>query len=429
MSNRFDIHGQHEINAEVSRSLADAPEDGTKPRILLVANTAWYLHNFRKNLAMHLLDLGADVSMVSPRDQYTDLLEEAGIPWIEWQVNRRGINPLNELSSVSGLREIYRRERPNLIHHFTIKCNIYGTIASRGLKDCRLVNTVTGLGHTFLSDSARCRAVRPIARRLYRWALTRKNVRPMFQNQDDARFLLGERRYKRSAPAITMGSGVDLQQFAPTSDSVSNETGKPLRVLFVGRIVKEKGISEFVEAANTLREEGVRAEFLVCGERDGGNRSVIDDETYATWLRQDVVQFLGHQDDIASIMRTVDLVVLPSYREGTPRVLLEASAMGLPIVATDVPGCRDVALEGKNALLVPPRDPEALAVAIAKLLTNEELRTQLGEGAFELSKEFDVKRVNQQIVDAYTNFDDRQLRSLAKPSVEAGMATPQPVGV
>ncbi len=373
-------------------------------RVLLVANTSWYAYNFRRKLAKQLQELGADVSIVAPRDKYSEKLVAEGIPWIEWIVDRRGINPFREYRSVNALKTIYAKYKPDIIHHFTVKCVIYGTLASRPLPSCRIVNTVTGLGHFFLSDSSRSRLARPVMKRMYRWALTRSNVRPMFQNMDDARILLPYHSPNSPKPIVTAGSGIDLEEFSPIDAIDRVADSEPLRVMFVGRIVTQKGIREFVEAAHALKELQPNVDFIACGDRDRGNRSVIDDSTFRSWEDRGIVRFLGHQENIADQMRKADIVVLPSYREGTPRSLMEASALGKPIVATDVPGCREVAINGRNAILVPPRNSKALADAILLLIQSAELRSKFGIAGSELSQRYDVHIINEQIIDAYEIF-------------------------
>lgn len=395
-------------------------------KVALVANTGWYLYNFRRQLAQQASDRGADVVFVCPHDRYAKKLKDEGFEWCEWRVDRRGINPLGEFAALRGLRAIYRDLRPGVIHHFTVKCVLYGTIASRGLQNCRVINTVTGLGHLFLSNSTRCRIVRPALKRLYRWALTRGNVVPMFQNQDDAELLLGSRYDVDAPPAMTLGSGIDLIEFqTPEPLMTPVESDRPVRVLFAGRIVEQKGIREYVAAADAIVRRGCDAEFIACGDRDPGNRSVIDAETYRNWEERSAVDFLGHRDDLADIMREADIVVLPSYREGMPRILMEAAAMGKPIVTTDVPGCRDVAIDGENALVVPARDSESLADAIARLIADPALRQRLGNGGRRLASKYNVQHINKQILDLYGLFSDSDDAAVETDPVATESSAPE----
>lgn len=351
-------------------------------KILLVANTSWYLYNFRRNLLRRLLERGDEVVAVCPFDGYENRLERAGARCVAWRINRSGMNPPAELAALVDLARIYRRERPELVHHFTIKSILYGTLAARRLNVPSIVNGVTGLGHVFLSDRPATRMIRPAIRHWYSRVLTARGVCPMFQNGDDLRILAVNNPKLLQRAVHTSGSGVDLTRFAPgsapTDATVPKENTAGLQVLFAGRLLAEKGIREYVEAARRLRAEEPSWRFLVCGRQDCGNPSSISDDELDAWRQAGDVELLGHVEPMEKLLAQVDLVVLPSYREGTPRTLLEAAAAGKPVVATSVPGCREAVVQGETGLLVPPRDPAALADGIRCLLVDDKRRQSMG---------------------------------------------------
>ena len=387
------------LDGERARADADSPMLGVK--VLLVANTGWYLRNFRAGLIRGLQRVGAEVVAACPYDSHVEWLKDCGVRHHTWRLSRSGMNPLVELAAIQSLCRIYRQERPSFVHHFTVKPILYGTAAARLSGVQRVVNSVTGLGHVFLSDRLAARLVRPFIRRWYAGALSARGGRAVFQNRDDL-MLLAESCPELAASAIlTRGSGVDLERFHPAATDRQNGNGQKC-ALFVGRLLHEKGIREFVEASRLSRQRWTDSRFLVCGSPDPGNPSSVAADTLEQWKREGTVEFLGHVDRIEQHIAQADVVVLPSYREGTPRVLLEAAAMAKAIVATDVPGCREVVGHGENGLLVPPRDPVSLADAIEELFVDDSLRADFGRaGRRRMKERFDERFVVKQTMRVY----------------------------
>lgn len=376
----------------------------SRVKILLVANTGWYLFNFRRNLVRELNRCGAEVCLVCPPDRYTPQLQAEGLRCLPWKLSRSGMNPWREAAALWDLVHIYRRERPDLVHHFTIKCITYGTLAARCAGVDRIVNTVTGLGHVFLSDSLQMRVLRPLVRRWYAWALTSRGVLPMFQNRDDLAVLVAQVPLLARKAVLSNGSGVDVRRFAPGPPATPAREMRLPSVVFAGRLIRQKGIVEFVEAARILRSRGLPADFLVCGAVDPGNPSSISPELCEEWQRAGLIRHLGHVEEIKQVLREAEIVVLPSYREGTPRVLLEAAALARPVIATDVPGCREAVVHERTGLLVPPRDPAALAEAIARLLADRPLRDRMGRAGRRLVvARFDERRVIRDTLSVYAD--------------------------
>jgi glycosyltransferase involved in cell wall biosynthesis len=380
-----------------------------KSKIFLVANTSWYLYNFRLPLARHLRDAGNEVVFLAPQDAYSSRLTAEKFRWIDLPLRRKSVNPLRELLTIAQIAGIYRSERPDVCHHFTIKCVLYGTIAAKlsGVK--AVVNSITGLGHAFIGQSLVHRILRPALRFVYRRILTARRVEVIFQNGDDFEEFYGRQMVSPEKTTIIRGSGVCLQRFAPRPGPLDGDPD-PV-VLLASRLIEEKGIHEYVEAARILKIRGIRANFALAGNTDDGNPSAISATQLQSWIEEGAVDYLGQIDNIEEVLALTTLVVLPSYREGTPRILLEAAAMGKPIVATDVPGCREVVRHGVNGLLVEARDAQGLADAIGELLEDSKRLTEFGIASREISKQFEEGGVIQATVAVY----DKARKRTGKP--------------
>jgi len=369
-------------------------------KVLLFANTDWYLYNFRLALARALRDAGAEVVLVSPDGPYGERLRAAGFRWLPVPMSRRSLNPLREVALLARLVMLYRRERPDVAHHFTIKCVVYGSLAGRMAGISRRINAVAGLGYVFASASWRARMLRPPVRGLLRLALAGEDSRLIVQNADDRAVFEQAALTDPARIRLIRGSGVDATRFQPATRP--RPLGSPTRVLFAARLLWVKGLGEFVEAARRLKAEGVPAEFFVAGAADRGNPAAVPVEVTRRWAAEGLVTLLGHIEDMAICLTTVDLVVLPSYREGLPRNLIEAAAAGLPVVACDVPGCREAVRHGNNGLLVPARDPAALAGAIRELCTQPALRARMGAaGRAIVLREFSQNHILRATIDVY----------------------------
>jgi len=349
-------------------------------KIALFANTEWYLFNFRLPLAKALAKAGHEVVLISPPGPYGEKLVAAGFRWIAFPLNRAGTNPLGELRTLIRLVKLYRRERFDLVHHFTIKCVIYGGIAAR-LCGAGSVAAITGLGHVFTTYSLKNRFLRYALRPLYWSALGQAQV--IFQNPDDMSAFLALGLVAERQCHLIRGSGVHTSRFAPNEHGA--EATQRVRVLMVGRLLQEKGVAEYVDAAALVKQQFPTADFALAGEPDPGNPSSISNVTLDQWRKKGDVTLLGQRDDMPALLAETDICVLPSYREGTPRSLLEAAACGLPLVATDVPGCREICRAGENGLLVPVRDAAALAAAIQRLIESPPLRAAMGKRSREIA--------------------------------------------
>ncbi len=354
-----------------------------RPRLLFVVTEDWYFHSHRLPLAQAALAAGWAVAVATRVNAHRAAIEACGCEVIPLQrLQRRSLNPLRELAAVAELARVYRAWRPSIVHQVAMKPVVYGSLAAVIADVPAAVNALAGLGFVYSSHTALARALRPGVNLALRLALNRPNAIAVVQNDDDARALRELGVLDPARVRVIRGSGVDLQQFQPRSISAS---GSPI-VMLASRMLWDKGIGEFVEAARRLRAEGVSARYVLVGPRDEENPTAIPHDTLTTWQREGVVEWWGPRDDMADTLNQAAIVCLPSYREGMPKVLLEAAACGKPMVASDVPGCRDIVEAGKSGLLVPSHDPAALAGALRTLLADAKLREQMGTHAREIAE-------------------------------------------
>jgi len=360
-------------------------------KLILFANTDWYLWNFRRSLALALREAGHEVLLISPDGPYGEKLRSLGLCWQALPMNRRSLNPLREALVLLHLVRLLRRERPDIVHDFTIKCAVYGSLAARLAGVPARVNAVDGLGYVFTSNDRNAVLLRPLVRALLQLALRGRNARLILQNPDDRALFKQAGLVDAAQVRLIPGAGVDSARF-PARPTGTRDG--PLRVLLAARLLWDKGIAEYIAAARRLRDEGRELRFLLAGAPDTGNPAAVDEATVREWVAEGVIEWLGHVDDMPALFASVDVVVLPSYREGLPTSLIEAAACALPLVTTDVPGCREVVTDGIDGLLVPARDVGALATAIARLQDDPELAARLGAAArAKALTEFDEKIV------------------------------------
>ena len=371
------------------------------PSVLLVSNTSWYLYNFRLPLIRDLRKRGYRVALVAPHDEYTSLLQAEGFTVHPWLVARSSVNPLAEAHALIDLFRIYRREQPDLVHHFTIKACLYGTIAAKGARVYRVINAVTGLGHVFLGTRKRSRLLRQAIKPVYRAAFQARRSTVVFQNAADQEKLLQLGVTDGEHARLIRGSGVDIERFRPPEDS-AGYFHDPLQLLFPSRLIREKGTAELLQACKRLWSDGIALELLVAGALDSGNRSAISDSELSELQANPRVRCLGHVGNMDELYAASDIVVLPSWREGLSRALIEAAAMERPIITTDVPGCRDVVDHGVSGFLVPLCDAHAIELAVRLLIENPDVARRFGKAARKkVVAEFQVSLVNQNTLDQY----------------------------
>jgi glycosyltransferase involved in cell wall biosynthesis len=367
-------------------------------KILLFANTDWYLYNFRLSLAKELRAQGHEVILLSPPGNFETLLQADGFQWIPFSLSRQGINPFNELWTLWKLSRLYHWLDPDIVHHFTIKPVIYGSLAAHLLRIPGIINSITGLGHLFIDSEAVTRVLRVIASRLYRINL--RGTQVIFENPEDRDIFVQNRLLKAEQSHLILGTGVNVEKFRPSPKT--NDT--PI-ILFSSRMLVTKGLLEFIEAAHILKQKGLKARFAIAGKTDPGNPASVPDGQIDSLKQSDTLEWWGWQDDMPAALARADIFCLPSYREGVPNALLEACACGLPIVTTDTPGCRDVVTHGVNGLLVPVKNAEAVALALETLIVDHELRHKMGNAGREIAvNQFSTTKVNKETLAVYSLF-------------------------
>jgi len=364
-------------------------------KIVFVANTSWYLYNFRFSLLKEMVASGWKVFVVAPQDKYSQYFEIHGISFVRLIISRRGINPLKELLTMWRIYVIYKRLQPDFIHLFTPKMAIYGSFAARlaGIKN--VVSSITGLGYAFINKGI----LHFIVRAMYKLAFQGVS-QVIFQNSNDKEMFL---RYKLISPKkvyLVKGSGVNTEYFA--SHVNDNRLDDNVTFALISRMLWDKGVGEFVEAAKFTKSNLPTAKFLLVGSPDSGNPNTVPEKYLKEQNANGCIEWIEHVDDVKPFIVKSDAVVLPSYREGLPKVLLEAASCERAIVATDVPGCREIVEHGINGLLVPPKDVNTLAKAMLKLAKNPGLRLQMGQnGRKKVLREFDEKIVIQKTMEIY----------------------------
>lgn len=348
------------------------------PLVLLVSNTDWSIANFRGGLIRRLQAEGYRVAAVAPDSRQGIRLPCELIPITS---ERQAVSPLRDLRLLLRLVRLFRARRPFAVLTFTPKPNIYGVLAAR-CSGAKVISNVSGLGSGFLGGSLLMR----IMHALYRYA-DRRADRVFFQNADDLAYFGEHQLVDPSKAVLVPGSGVDLARFRPES----RESGKRLVFLLIARLLRDKGILEYVEAARLVRRRHAEVRFQVLGQLDPANPSAIAERELQAWIDEGTIEHLGWRDDVRPSIAAADCVVLPSYREGTPRTLLEAAAMARPVIASDVPGCRQVVEHGRTGYLCRARDPQDLAEKMIQMIglpPAERLR-QGTEGRRKMEREFD----------------------------------------
>ncbi len=378
-----------DVVLEISRVTRHKSEDAVA-LVLIVSNWDWVLYNFRLPLARALMDAGLDVTLVCPPGKYTGAMARMGFRWEAWNLDRRSTFPLKEAGAVLELHKIYRRLRPAAVHHFTIKPILYGSLAARAAGVPLVINNFTGLGYLF-SEAKKARVLRWVVMPMLRRVLSGEGFHTAFQNEADRARLVRLGVVDEEATTLIPGTGVDLRKYQPLE---GGERKEPV-VLMAARLLWAKGLAEYVGAARILRERGVACRFLLAGEPDYGNPASVREDELEGWREEGVVELLGHRSDMPELLRGADVAVLPSsYFEGVPLFLLEAAATGLPLVASDIEGCRMVVEPGRNGYLVPCGDAETLADALEKLLVDAELRKRMGRESRRIAEE----RFNQRAI-------------------------------
>lgn len=362
--------------------------------LLFVVTEDWYFCSHRLPLAVAARAAGYDVAVATRVTEHRDVITKAGVRVIPFENARGSLNPFRDFSMVARLVAVYRREKPAIVHHVAMKPVLYGTIAARIARVPAVVNALAGMGWLFTSDGFVSGLLRPGIRRALAGALRRGLV--IVQNPDDVA-MMQELGVPPGAVRIVPGSGVDLTVFANRPEPEGR-----CRVVLPARLLWDKGVGDFVDAARRLLARGVPATFMLAGEPDPENPRSISAAQIESWTREGVVDAIGWVENMSALLAGVHVVCLPSLREGLPKALIEAAAAGRAIVTTDVPGCREVVSNGANGFVVPPRNPAALADALEKLIRDPVLRQRMGAcGRARAEERFGLQGVISQTLALY----------------------------
>jgi glycosyltransferase involved in cell wall biosynthesis len=379
-----------------------------KHKVVISINSAWNIYNFRSGLVKALVDHGYDVVAIAPKDDYVPRLKSLGCTYVELPMDCNGTNPVRDLMLFFRYMALLRSIRPQAFLGYTIKPNVYGSLAAQTLR-VPVITNIAGLGATFIKDSY----LTKIVRGLYKVALKRSH-HVFFQNADDRDLFVRSGLARGEASSLLPGSGIDISRY-PAEPSIALEERR-FRFLFVGRMLRDKGVEELVNAMRILRHQGELAECQLLGFVDRANANAVSAEQISAWEKEGLVTYLGKTDDVRPYIAQADCVVLPSYREGVPRSLLEAAAMARPIIATDVVGCREAVDDGLNGFLCQVKDASDLAAKMAQMIAlTPDRRVAMGmAGRRKVETEFDEQIVIKRYLDSLAEI------SLTSPPVLDG---------
>ena len=369
-----------------------------KPKLLFLVTEDWYFVSHRLPLACAAKAAGYDVVVVTQVTEHGDEIINAGLKLEPIKFSRSHGKPWQDFMTIISIFRIYKNYKPDLVHHVSIKPVIYGSVAALFSRVPVVINALTGLGFIFSSTQVKAKLLRIFIKPLLRILLARKNSWLIIQNPDDQNTLKKTGIINNERVALIRGSGVDSEKFC----LVDKKTiGSPI-IILAARMLWDKGVGEFVEAAKILKASDRDARFVLVGDSDSENPACISRQTLLGWQSSGIIEWWGPCDNMPEVLGNSTIVCLPSYREGLPKVLIEAAACGKAIVTTDAPGCREIVQHGVNGFLVPIKDASALADAIEKILGNKSLREEMGKKGREIvEKEFTVSKVNNETLELY----------------------------
>ncbi len=359
-------------------------------KLFIVVNVDWFFLSHRLPIALEALKRGYDVTIFSINTGRKKEIESHGLKFVSLPTSRASMSVLKELRVMHILWKHYKSEKPDIIHHVALKPVVYGSIICRFLKNTNVINAIAGMGFLF-ANPEKFNLRRTILSTLFKFAFNNTKLKFLLQNEDDLNLVVNSKVVNRKQCFIIKGSGVDLNKF---SFRVKEDCAKVSFVL-PARLLFDKGVEEFVNAAKIISlKYPQKAEFILVGGLDMENNAGIPEERILQWQNEGYIKWTGFQDDMVKVIEDSDVIVLPSYREGLPKSLIEACAIGRPIITTNVPGCRDVVTHGINGLLVPPKNHISLAEAMEKLLLDKELRILMGKNGRKIAeKEFSIEGV------------------------------------
>lgn len=394
--------------------MADTPLTTPRRRVLFLVTEDWFFWAHRLPMARAARDAGFAVSVATRVDRHGDLIRGEGFDLLPLGWDRRSANPFAAVAAIAALVGLYRRVRPDLVHHVALKPVVFGGLAARLAGVPCVLNTLTGLGDLFIGDDRKL--LRTLVGLALRLITRRDNALLTVENGDDRRFLIDSGLAPADGVVVVRGSGVDVERFAPLPEPADG----PVTVAYAGRMTVNKGVATLIEAHQRVVARGVPLRLLMAGAPDPGNQSNLSGEQLRRWAALPMVEWLGQVADVRTVWARCHAAVLASRREGLPVSLMEAAACGRPLIATDVPGCREIVVDGDNGLLVPPDDPAALAAALERIATDAAFRQRCGarSRAMVLS-DLASDRVGAQVVGHY-----RALIARCSPTASPREVTP-----
>lgn len=366
-------------------------------RVAIVINTSWNIYNYRQGLIKALLDRGVEVIAIAPEDDFSQKLIALGCDFVPLKMDNKGINPLKDILLFFRFLFLYHKIKPDFILHYTIKPNVYGSIAA-GILQIPCISNVSGLGTVFIRQGI----ILSLVKHLYRFAF-RFPKKVFFQNKDDQKLFQELQLLNPEETDVLPGSGINLSQYQP----LPFKTTKPFTFILIARLLVDKGIVEYANASKVLKEKGFDFQSVLVGFFDRNSKYNISNTEIENWVNQGQIVFNGESQNIVAEIEKANCVVLPSYREGTPRSLLEAMALGKPIITTNVPGCKDVIKDGSNGFICEAKNVQSLANAMEKMLMqNSESLLKMGQKGRELvENRFDERIVVEKyLMEIFTKF-------------------------
>lgn len=394
------------IPSKKSAASTASTASATNAKILYFIGVDWFFYSHFLDRAIAAKQAGYDVVVLTGLTRADDPLAEHGIKLVGIPFERRSLNPFGLLRNLVDVRRVLKEEKPDIVHQIALKPILIGSVACRLLGIKRVISAVVGLGFAFSSDTSAARFIRRMISLLFHVVLDKQHAKTVFENADDRDYFLRQGWIKEQNAVLIRGAGVDIARFKPSVNfGASSPKGLPI-VMLLSRMLWDKGIGEFVEAARLLRHQcGVDyARFVLVGDPDDDNRGSITREQLQAWQQEGVVEWWGFHPDVAATLGQATISCLPSYREGLPKSLLESMAMGLPCIATDVPGCREAVIDNVNGYLVPARDAVSLAKAIERLLNDKEAQQQFGVASRAMAVDaFSEEMINEQTLSLYAH--------------------------
>ncbi len=373
-----------------------------KSKVVFLANTGWYFYNFRLSLINYLKKKDFEIHLICPFDDYTPKIIQKGILVHKWDLKSSSTNIFKEISSIISLYKIYRKIKPDIVHHFTIKSVLYGTLIANFCDTKIVFNSITGLGTVFLSNNLKVRFINLLIIPIYKLIIKKSKSNLIFQNKWDLNYFIKINIATKKNSFLIRGSGINTKFFKDNKTTKSFPKNKYWKLLFPARLIREKGINELIIACDQLWEKNKNFRLFIAGEFNLNQRGNLSRKHIERIRKREYIVGIKYQSNIKKTYMNSDIVILPTWREGLSKALLEAGSMELPIITTNVPGCKDIVLHKKTGLLVNKKDPKSIKNAITFLMNNNNLCNKYGTNVrVHIEKNFTNDMINKQTYDLY----------------------------